>query len=376
MYTGQQPDTTALIMSEHCFNQVKKMEMQIMIRLDINWWVNIIKKQCNHTKTSHLTSKFVWHIPIDPSSTYLFRKEITVVSRNGMVWFFSRTASRAERLIWWLWCLCVRLAGWLVGCMVCGHFKNFKKLLDFKNSKTKMCFRPFWLPPDPEWDDTTRFGLIQIQTKIFFHLFISLFISLSHFTHLKNDTKYKQESPPAWTQEAYRPPCSEYSFCCPTRVPPPPGGVWEPPLTWVPPRGVVPDPGTPPGGTWLGYPPQGGTWPGYPPGGPGTPRGGTWLGYPPGGYLTRVPPGGYLTWVPPWGSRYPPGGVPDPGTPPEGVLGTPPGGSGYPPTASWHSGKCCKALWDMGTPPCGQTDWWMDRRVSKHYLPSYYVRGR
>ena len=77
----------------------------------------------------------------------------------------------------------------------------------------------------------------------------------------------KQESPPAWTQEAYRPPCSEYSFCCspgypprggvPDRVPPgvrvPPGGVPDrdptPPggyLTRVPPRGV-PDPGTPGG---------------------------------------------------------------------------------------------------------------------------------
>ena len=37
MYTWQQQDTTALILSEHCFNQVKKMQMQILIRLDINW---------------------------------------------------------------------------------------------------------------------------------------------------------------------------------------------------------------------------------------------------------------------------------------------------------------------------------------------------
>ena len=115
----------------------------------------------------------------------------------------------------------------------------------------------------------------------------------------------------------------KYSFCCPTRVPPPGGG----------------------------------TWPGYPP------RGGTWLGYPPGGVPDPgTPPGGYLTWVPPRGGTWP---------------GYPPGGGpGTPPAASWHSGKCCKALWDMGTPPCGQTDCWMDRRVSKHYLPSYYVRGR
>ena len=101
-------------------------------------------------------------------------------------------------------------------------------------------------------------------------------------------TNQLQESPPAWTQEAYRPPCSEYSFCCPTRVPPP-GGY----LTRVPPQG---GPGTPQGG--LGIPP-GGTWPGYPPGGDLT-------GYPPGG-CTRVrypPQGGYLGQVPPRGG-YP-----------------------------------------------------------------------
>ena len=54
-------------------------------------------------------------------------------------------------------------------------------------------------------------------------------------------------------QEAYRPPCSEYSFCCPDRVPPPPdrvppwGGTWP----GTPPRGV---PGHPPGGYLTGYP--------------------------------------------------------------------------------------------------------------------------
>ena len=193
----------------------------------------------------------------------------------------------------------------------------------------------------------------------------------------------QQESPPAWTQEAYRPPCSEYSFCCPTWVPPPggyldlgtpwgglgtpPGGV---PRPGYPPGGEVPDPGTPPGGypdlgggvpdpgtPPGGYPdlgtPPGGTWPGNPPGGvprrgyppggvqltppggvpdPGTPRGGTWPGYPPWGYLTRVPPpGGYLT-------RVPPGGVPDRNPP---------------------------------SPPCGQTN-----TCENSTFPSYYVRGR
>ena len=160
----------------------------------------------------------------------------------------------------------------------------------------------------------------------------------------------EQESPPAWTQEAYRPPCSEYSFCCPTRVPPP---------------GGVPDPGTPPGGyrTWV--PPRGGTWPRYPP------QGGyrTWV-TPPGGYLTRVPPGGVPdlgtppaggTWPrypPPGGYRtwVPPGGVPDPGTPPGGYqTRVPPrGGTRTPPP-----------------PPV-----WTDKQSETITFPSYYVRGR
>ena len=133
-----------------------------------------------------------------------------------------------------------------------------------------------------------------------------------------------QESPPAWTQEAYRPPCSEYSVVLP------------------------------------GYPPPGGYLTRAPPGG---------SGYPPGGYLTRVPPWG--------GSRYPPGGVPDPGTPPGG-SGYPPGGgylTGYPP-ASWHSGKCCKALWDMGTPPVDrQIDGWTDACQNITFPRTTYAGG-
>ena len=134
----------------------------------------------------------------------------------------------------------------------------------------------------------------------------------------------KQESPPAWTQEAYRPPCSKYSLCCPNWVPPPARVSPQPgyplarvPPSRVPPARVPPNQGTPP----ARVPPR----PGYPPG-QGTP-------------LAREPP------------QAGPGRVPPP------------------PAAPWHSGKCCKALWDMGTPPCGQTDWWKDRRVSKHYLP-------
>ena len=97
-----------------------------------------------------------------------------------------------------------------------------------------------------------------------------------------------------------------------------------------------------------GYPPGGGTR--TPPGGyPGQvpPRGGTRSGTPPRG--TQTPPGGYPV-------RYPPRGYPDP---PRGGTqsGTPRGGYPDPPAAPWHSGKCCKALWDMGTPPrCGQTN--------------------
>ena len=168
----------------------------------------------------------------------------------------------------------------------------------------------------------------------------------------------RQESPPAWTQEAYRPPCSEYSFCCPTWVPPlgypvryPWGGTQTPP-------GV---PG-PPGGTQSGTPP----------GVPGPPRG-TRSGTPPGGVPSQVPPGGpggTQSGTPLWGTRTPRGGT---------QSGTPRGGGG-----TWPGPpRCLMAFWEMlqsimgyGYPPCGQTDWWMDRRVSKHYLPSYYVRGR
>ena len=153
----------------------------------------------------------------------------------------------------------------------------------------------------------------------------------------------KQESPPAWTQEAYRPPCSEYSFCCPTWVPPQQGT----PPSW---------PGR--GGTWPGYPPARvpPLWPGYPlagyPPGQGTPRQGTpQPGSPQQGTPLagpgRVPPQLDLTRVPP----------PWPGYPPSWTW------QGTPPAAPWHSGKCCKALWDMGTPPVNKLTKW------NYYLP-------
>ena len=131
----------------------------------------------------------------------------------------------------------------------------------------------------------------------------------------------KQESPPVWMQEAYRPPCSKYSLCCPN---------------WVPPQ------------------------PGYPP-----------AGYP----LARVPPGQGTPWQGTPLAGYPP----RQGTPPARVPPHPPGWTwqGTPPAAPWHSGKCCKALWDMGTPPW--TDRLMDGRTDACQnitFPSYYVRGR
>ena len=101
-------------------------------------------------------------------------------------------------------------------------------------------------------------------------------------------------------------------------------------------------------------------------------------GYPPiltwlGGYLTwvppsRVPPRGYPPRVPPRGyppgyplPGYPPARVPPPGYPPSWTW------QGTPPVAApWHSWKCCKALWDMGTPPQ-----WLPHgilgNVAKHY---------
>ena len=145
--------------------------------------------------------------------------------------------------------------------------------------------------------------------------------------------KFQQESPPAWTQEAYRPPCSKYSLCCPNWVPPRPG---VPPPVRVPPGQGTPPARVPPG--------QGTPQPWYPPS----------QGTPP----ARVPP---LVRVPP-----------QPGYPPS--QGTPPGWTwqGTPPAAPWHSGKCCKALWDTGTPPCGQTEG--QTRVKT--LPSLVLRTR
>ena len=131
-------------------------------------------------------------------------------------------------------------------------------------------------------------------------------------------------------QEAYRPPCSEYSFCCPN---------WVPPIL-----------------TWLG---------------------GTLLG----GTLLRYPPARSGWGVPYWGIPYlgtpcrvPPQGTPGQGTPWQGTpqLDL----AGYPP------GVCPMAFWEMlqsimgyGYPPCGQTDGRTDA-CQNITFPSYYIRGR
>ena len=54
-----------------------------------------------------------------------------------------------------------------------------------------------------------------------------------------------QESP-AWPQEVYRPPCSEYSFCCPILADTPPPGRLTPPPADPSPLRLTPPPADPP----------------------------------------------------------------------------------------------------------------------------------
>ena len=139
----------------------------------------------------------------------------------------------------------------------------------------------------------------------------------------------KQESPPVWTQERYRPRRIKYYPRWGT--PPPVGGTWG----GVPPgqvqrggRGYLRW-GTPPGQVWWGVPKVGHPPIGYPP----------WPG-PMRGTPVRVPPWPGLT-----------GGYPRWGTPLQDLAGVPP------------------QVW---------TDRRMDGQtpVKTYNLPSYYVRGR
>ena len=87
----------------------------------------------------------------------------------------------------------------------------------------------------------------------------------------------EQESPPAWTQEAYRPPCSHSNFLAiaifpftKTGYPPPPKNL----RPGTPPKNLRP--GTPPKKSETRYPPPENLRPGTPP--------------PPGKFEIRYPP--------------------------------------------------------------------------------------
>ena len=194
----------------------------------------------------------------------------------------------------------------------------------------------------------TRFPLEFSLNRISFHQNIDMGIEYI----------YQQESPPAWTQEAYRLPCSNYSLCCPN---------WVPPLARVPPR-----PGYPP---WPRYPPGQGTPPARVPPGQGTPR----PGYPPGQGtppgqgipLARVPP----TRVSPLARVSPrPGYPPGQGTPLGGVPPRPgvPPWPGYPPSCPMAFWEMLQSIMGYGYPP----QVWTDKQSETITFPSYYVRGR
>ena len=184
------------------------------------------------------------------------------------------------------------------------------------------------------------------------------------FLPICSKKNYIQESPPAWTQEAYRPLCSKYSLCCPNWVTPPRPGY--PPSQGTPPARVPTPARVPPwGGTPRpGYPPSQGTPPARVPPGQGTP-------------LARVPP-----WPGYPQPGYPPGqGTPRPGYPP--WPGYPPSWTwqGTPPGYTWQGTPpgCPMAFWEMlqsimgyGYPPPvdRQIDGWMDGQTRVKTLPS------
>ena len=105
-----------------------------------------------------------------------------------------------------------------------------------------------------------------------------VFVTWQKFITQSNPNQcLSQESPPAWTQEAYRPRRIKYSIYYPVRggvapPAPPPGQVWlEVPEVGYPPVGVPPARSN--GGTRGGVPHQSTPWSGPPPTW-------TWLGYP------------------------------------------------------------------------------------------------
>ena len=218
----------------------------------------------------------------------------------------------------------------------------------------------------------------------------------------------KQESPPAWTQEAYRPRRIKYSICYLRWGTPLAGGVPPGQVSWEGTRGGIPPPvGVPPGYVWwrgtrgevplAGHPPsqvwQGDTQGGVPPFWPGLmgvpevrypiPRRVTssqvWWGYPRWGTPSRVTSqpgltGGYPRWgIPPLARSD--GGYLRWGTPHWIWLGYPPSWTcpGYTPPP--HLARWGTPLADLaGVPPPWTDRWmdgWMDGQTHVKTLPSH-----
>ena len=130
-------------------------------------------------------------------------------------------------------------------------------------------------------------------------------------------------------QEAYHPPCSEYSFCCPNWVPPRGYPAQGYPTWGVPCLGVTCWGVTLPGG----YPAQGGTLPGVVLCQGGTLPGGTLPGVPWSWYPLSGP-----ARVPPWLDL-----------------------AGYPlPVCPMELWVMLQSIMGWVPPLCGQTDVWMD----------------
>ena len=105
----------------------------------------------------------------------------------------------------------------------------------------------------------------------------------------------------------------------------------------------------------------------------GVPDQGTPLaGYPPAGPPSQVPPPRLDL------AGYPPAGYPPTRYRPSWTWQDNPRPLPPPVSAPWHSGKCCKALWDMGTPPPvdRQIDGWMEGQTRVKTLPSVVLRTR
>ena len=100
---------------------------------------------------------------------------------------FSRAVLRVERLNWSLWCLSVH-PSIILSMDTYNNFQNFKILLDFKNSETKVCFRTFWAtlvfgPPRPPlliWLDTFFEHPSSLHLTPHLHVSSSMILLWSH----------------------------------------------------------------------------------------------------------------------------------------------------------------------------------------------------